>query len=198
MPPTESELQLSKESLRRIWVTSRLHAVSSSFLKRFSTEQFDLEVKYGQAWGAAGALQAKSPWREKPGPRGDKSGVEPSPAPPAALWDWVVVDEPALGLLRFLYRLPNNGLPRPQLLDVLAGLPGVRQLVEVSGDLEILVVAVVEDLKEAEDLRSRIQDHATGEPVRMDLISHENHQPARRTWIELARRQVERDREAAS
>ncbi len=107
----------------------------------------------------------------------------------------MVVDEPALGLLRLLLRLPNDGLPRPELLEALRGLPGIRQVLEVSSDREILAVGLARDLREAEDLRARVQDHAVGQSVRMDIISAESHRPAERTWVELARRQLELDRE---
>ncbi len=109
-------------------------------------------------------------------------------------WDWLLVDEAALGLLRVLYRLPNNGLPRPGLLEALSGIGGIRQIIEVSGDLEVLVVAIVEDLQEAQRLRARIQDHAIEQPVRMDLLNYESHEPARQTWIQLARRQLKLDK----
>jgi hypothetical protein len=178
---------------RFAWVAARLHSVSRPFFEEFTREQLGSPIQYEQAWKATGRLQAPSRWRGRQGrPRANPSSpTEARPAP--ALWDWVLVDEPALGLLRVLYRLPNDGLPRPALLEAVAALRGVRQIIEVANDREILAIALVENLEEADRLRARIQDHAIDQPVRMDLLSHETHEPARLTWIELARTQLRLD-----
>jgi len=109
---------------------------------------------------------------------------------------WIAADETALGLQRVLFRLPNDGLPRPALLAALETMPGIRQVIEVSSDREVIVVAVVRDLDEAGDLRALLEDHAPGQPVRMDLITVESHLPTRLTWIRLARHQLKLDRGA--
>ena len=192
-PPESPERRLGRETERArrfAWVAARLHGVSKPFFRDFTREQLGWELDYNKASKAASPLSARSSWRGKQGRPRTKPPPQGSPDTAPALWEWMLVDEPALALLRVLYRLPNDGLPRPELLEVLARLGGVRQIIEISGDLEVLVIAIVENLEEANHLRARIQDHAVGQPVRMDLLSHENHQPARQTWIGLARRQL--------
>lgn len=73
-------------------------------------------------------------------------------------------------------------------------MPGIRQVIEVSSDREVLAVALVRDLAEADDLRARVEDYAPGQPVRMDVVNWESHMPARRTWVDLACRELGLDR----
>jgi hypothetical protein len=190
--------RLSKASLRRVWIAAALHSVSESRFKKFTRTYFGAPTTYKQAWTAAGSLKEASPWRGAAGrPRGEDTESPPA-RPEPSLRAWLVVDEPALGLTRVLYRLGNDGLPRPDLVNALGELAGVRQVIEVGSDRELLIIGIVEDIAEARDLRARIEDHAVGQPVRMDLIEHEDHTPARATWIGLASRQIERDQERGS
>lgn len=185
-----AEIVASDEALRLAWVASHLHAVSQARFADFWEQQIGIALDWRKAWEASRGLQTESPWRDKRGRRPLKPESEQLESGEPALWEWMVADEPALGLLRVVYRLPNDGLPRDELREVLEELAGVRQVIELSSDREIIVVALTRDLEEAENLRAQIEDHAVGQSVRMDLVTRESHQPARRTWIELVRREL--------
>jgi len=182
----------SAAGLRYAWMAARVHDVSTSRFSEFAETELGVRLNWKRVWRAVEGVEERSRWRNK---KGAGSAAPPSPvAPPPIIRPWIVADETALGLQRVLFRLPNDGLPRPALLATLEEMPGIRQVIEVSSDRELIVVAVVRDLDEAADLRALIEDHAPGQPVRMDVIISESHVPARRTWIQLARDQLKLDR----
>jgi hypothetical protein len=187
--PAPPQAAVSPRAYRLAWVAARLHSVSKPHFARFTAERLRAELSWEQARLATRPLRERSSWRGRQGrpPANPMPGASPERP---VLREWLAVEEPEFGLLRVLYRLPNDGLPRPALLAALAGLPGMRQLREVEGDREVLAVALVEDMGGAAALRARIEDHAPGGAVRMDMVSYETHEPARRTWIELARAQL--------
>jgi hypothetical protein len=185
----------SAAALRYAWMAAHVHDVSTACFADFTETELGVRLNWKRAWRAVEGIEEQSRWR-------NKKGSEPATPSPGArtqapvMRPWIVTDETALGLQRVLFRLPNDGLPRPALLAALETLPGIRQLIEVSSDREVIVVAVVRDLDEARDLRALLEDHAPGQPVRMDLITVESHLPTRLTWIQLARHQLKLDRGA--
>jgi hypothetical protein len=132
-----------------------------------------------------GPIRAVSPFKAPRGRRGERRTKE---AP--ALKEWMLVEEPRLGLRKVLFRVANDGLPQPRLIEALRSLTGLAQIIETSYDREILAVAVVRTDGEARDLRSRVEELAPDRGVRMDLIETESHEPAARTWLEIARREA--------
>ena len=130
---------------------------------------------------AVGPVKAAEPLKGARGRRGDR---HPKEAP--LIREWLLVEEQALGILKVIYRLPNDGLPQDALCEQAGKLIGVRQIIETGSDRELIVIALVRDLIAARDLRARLEDLAPGRSVRMDLVEFEDQTPAVRTWRRLA------------
>ncbi len=172
--------------LRRAWVAARLNGVRTVDIPDW-TQRHDLPSASGSSFERAVApLRAISPSQRKRGrggggaPRHQRDGIR----------EWLLVDESVLGVRKVLYRLPNDGLPQPNLLNAIASLNGTRQVLEAGSDRELIVVALVRTEEEANDLRSRLEELAPGRSVKMDPVSDETWSAAPGTWIAVARSRV--------
>lgn len=168
-----------------VWIAAKLHEILDGDLPEWTGNRFEhaLDTKTLLATAKIRRPLART-GRPPQGPHPRRVTREP------AIFDWFWVDEPKLGLLRILFRLPNDGLPRPDLMDAMKELPGIRQVIETKTDREIIAIGLVRNLDEADHLRARIEEQAPDQSVRMDLVQEEDHLVARRTWLEIAQREA--------
>jgi hypothetical protein len=115
----------------------------------------------------------------------------PSPREAPAFWRTVHVDEPALGLGRHLLRVMPASVRESRGLErTLPTIPGVRQVLRLAASGEYLIVAIVRTGAELDELRARIQEHASG-VVGSTQVDFESHAGASRTWLNIARRELD-------
>lgn len=140
-------------------------------------------------------LRAASPFRvensqkQDRGPRGGRAAQDRSNG---AIWtDWARVEEVALGLRMVLVRVPNDGFPLEGVYEMLASMPGVRQVLETKEDREIIATALLRPGEDEEDLRARIAEHLPGRAIRLHVIGRATEEPAAATWLGLAKRELE-------
>ena len=107
-------------------------------------------------------------------------------ARPPALEDWLLVDEQRLGLEKSVVTIRGDGRGDADLVRRLAGIAGVRQVIELAHRRDLIVVAVTRDADERLRLRALISE-LTSRPVYWDEVLYETHAPARHTWARLAR-----------
>jgi hypothetical protein len=128
--------------------------------------------------------------RKRPGSAPRREGPTP------ALMDALRVDEKRLGLLTLLFELPNpRFVARPGLFEWLESQAGIKQVIELREDGDIVALGVVRTHEEAGHLKSLVQEQVAerGEEqgVRMRVIERESHAGAAGTWFQLAKRQAE-------
>ena len=180
-PRARTHQVATKDQLRRSWIAARLAGVGVQGVAAWCDSRGLPSASQSTFERAVGEIRAESPLKGK---RGRPGG--PHPTHPAALWDWLLVDEPSLGVRKMIYRLPNDGMPQAGLIAAVGGLSGVRQILETGSDRELIIVALVHTDEAAHDLRARLEDLAPGRSVKMDPVEHEDHQPAIATWEFLA------------
>ena len=172
----------SLEQLRRAWVAARLAEVGSKQIPAWCEEQGLPFASLSSFERAVGPIRAESPLK---GQRGRPGRRRAKKAP--VVRDWLLVDETALGVRKMIYRLPNDGMSQPGLIDAVQELEGVRQILETGSDRELIVIALLADDAGAHALRAEIERLAPERSVRMDAVEYEDHQPSVRTWRTLAR-----------
>ena len=165
------------------YIAGRMRGIPVADIPRWARDELGVALSARRIQAATAPIRATSPYKRRPG--------RPQASPPPRtqkpiIRDSLIVDERRLGLLRILFRLPNDGLPQPGLLAALDGLTGVRQILEVDATREILIVAVVRSFSEADDLRARLEELAPGRSVQRDLVSFESTAAAPATWRRLA------------
>lgn len=180
--------QLPKRLARFLWIASKLNGETGESLEAWCKQETGLEVQLKQVQELVKPLRPKTR-RGRP-PKQRKTRRRDADDREHAIVDWLLVDEARLELLVVLYRLPSDGMPRPDLYDVISELPGVRQVIETKRDRELLVIGLVRSLKEADALRSLLEEHAPEESVSLDLVQRETHLPAVQTWTWLAKREA--------
>ena len=183
-PYAGSEKQRSTpEQLRRTWVAARLNGVPTRLVQQWAHDN-DLHASsssgFERAVGPVRAVSELQGSRGRPGRRQQKER--------ALIRDWLLVNEESLGLVKMVYRLPNDGMPQAELLERLGTLIGVRQVIETGSDREVIVIALVRDSGAARLLRGQLEDLVPGRSVRMDTVEWEDHTAAGPTWTHLARR----------
>jgi len=100
------------------------------------------------------------------------------------LTKWLLVDEPELDLDVSVLRFEPTGDPR-ETFDTLAGISGVRQLIQVASTGEVIAVVVFDGARARRRLRAVIEEQIGVRP-RWDEVERETFAPARRTWRDLA------------
>ena len=173
----------SPDELRRSWIAARLSGVGVEDVPSWTKDQglpTASKTSFQRAVGPVRAGATQQSWPDASG----TGGHEERPL----LRDWLLVDEAQLGIKKVVYRIANDGLVQPELIAAIALLEGVRQVLETSSDRMLIIVALVCDDPGARDLRARIEELAPGRAVRMDDVTWEDHSPAARAWVEVARR----------
>jgi hypothetical protein len=165
------------------FVAARLHGIPFNGVPEWAETHLGLRFSKTRMQNALASVRLSSAHKKRPGPPGAASCVPEDPF----IEDSLVIDEQKLGVLRVLFRLPNDGLPQAQLLEDLEGLPGVRQILELDSTRDVLVVALAGSMSDADDLRARIQDFVPGRGVVRDIISFESHAAMPATWKRLAK-----------
>jgi hypothetical protein len=110
--------------------------------------------------------------------------------------DWLLIDGDALGLETVLITFPASGGDRSELINALSTVEGICQLVQGEATGTIVAVAVVRDRAERQDLRARVRDLTT-DAFTFEPVLSETHEPAKRTWRALARREANAEGQAA-
>jgi hypothetical protein len=72
----------------------------------------------------------------------------------------------------------------------LEALPGIRHVVQVHGEHDIVALATVRNLRELDALEARVQELVEGRGVRVRRIARESQQAAKQTFLELAKREA--------
>lgn len=146
-----------------------------------------------------GPVRARNPHKDPRGPQPVEDEKRPrrsTKSEPAIWTDWLRIDEAALGLQKYLLRIPNDGMPLPDLIAFLEELPGVTQLIETAEDREIIAVVIQRSAEEADDLQAVVQEHAPTRSVRLHRIRRESDAPIVATWLDLAARELDHGRRA--
>ena len=175
MSPAQPDLNLAA------YVAARLEGVPARRHGEYFAERLGIAVSGQQAERAARPVRSSSPWkgqRGRPGARRAKSVP--------ALEDWLLVDEQRLGLEKSVVTIRGDGRGDADLVRRLAGIAGVRQVIELAHRRDLSVVAVTRDADERLRLRALISE-LTSRPVYWDEVLYETHAPARHTWARLAR-----------
>src|SRR4051794_1453912 len=123
MPRTDQRQQPDTAALRRAWVAARLSGIGTQRVPEWAAENGLPTTSKTGFERAVGPVRATAPGlgqRGRPGRRRSRKEVP-------QIRDWLLVDESALGLKKMIYRLPNDGLPQPQVLNALRSTNGVRQ-----------------------------------------------------------------------
>lgn len=146
--------------------------------------QLGLRISGRGARRAAEGYLVQSPHKNAPGP----TSVTPQRRRRRrrALRPWLLVNEHALGLETALVRFPGSGQRQDHLRRALERLPGVRHVIELQRDRELLAVVVFSGVAERLALQAQLEEIAE---VRIwDDISYETLEPSVRTWIDRAKR----------
>lgn len=190
-PQSRSNGGLNDQTTRVAYIAARAHGVRVDDVPAWVADHLGIKITRRQIQDAVGPIRAESAHKQRRGRKGVPRLVKREPI----LHEGLVVDEAKLGLRRVLFRLANEGWPQPALLQDLEGLAGVRQVLEVDSTRELIIVALVVSLEDADDLRAQIEERAPGRPVRRDFISYESTAAAAATWLRLAQRTIEASRE---
>jgi hypothetical protein len=173
-----------RRALRRAFIAARLEGKKFDEVPAWVQQHLGLETSKSRVQAAVGAVRQKSPHKASPGPPPAQRAAAPAPL----IRESFVVDEPALGIGRVLFRITNDGRPQGSLLRALEKVEGVRQIIELDSTLDILVVALVTSQQESDDLRARLRDLAGDRGVERETISFESFAPMQATWRRLAER----------
>jgi hypothetical protein len=102
------------------------------------------------------------------------------------LEEWLIVDEPRLGLERWLVVVEGTGRSPAPLASALGRVTGVRQVIETGARRDLYVVVLCRGTERRHAVRARIEE-LTDQPIYWDEILSETHDPAAATWAWLAR-----------
>jgi hypothetical protein len=154
----------------------------------------------GVGLGAA-ALHAAGKRRRHPAPRKAPRGPKPRPgdepaeaSPPTedrAFRDWLMVEEHKLGLDTALVRLEGDERPPTELLENLARIPGVRQVIDLAQRRDVLIVVIFNGRHDRQRLRGQLEE--LDRNMLWEDIEHESWWPAMDTWKSLAQRAAEEE-----
>lgn len=105
---------------------------------------------------------------------------------------WLLIDEPRLDLDVALLRFAGDGRRQSGLVETLASLAGLRQVIEIAGTFDVLAIAVFDGRIERRHLQARVQEITGLDPAWFD-VERETWAPSRATWSGLAVRAAEQD-----
>lgn len=102
-----------------------------------------------------------------------------------SLAKWMLISEGDLDLDVSLLRFDPKGRSPEEILEVLEGISGIRQILRLGTSGEVLAVAVFDGARARRELRAVIQERLGMRP-RWDEVESETFAPATRTWRDLA------------
>ena len=117
----------------------------------------------------------------------EKAGRDAADAARDSLAKWVLVSEGDLDLDVSLLRFEPGVRPPEEIVEVLRGISGIRQILQLGTSGEVLAVAVFDGARARRELRAVIQERLGIRP-RWDEVESETFAPATRTWRDLARK----------
>ena len=109
-----------------------------------------------------------------------------------ALRKWLLIDEPRLDLDVAVLRFEGCGHRQQGLVETLNEMPGLRQILELSGSFEVLAVAIFDGRVARGDLKARVQEATGLDPAWFD-IERESWAPSTATWAALAQRAADKE-----
>jgi hypothetical protein len=117
----------------------------------------------------------------------EKAGRVAADAVRSSLAKWMLVSEGDLDLDVSLLRFEPGGRAPEEIVEVLKGISGIRQVLQLGTSGEVLAVAVFDGARARRELRAMIQERLGTRP-RWDEVESETFAPAARTWRDLARK----------
>lgn len=117
----------------------------------------------------------------------EKAGRVAADAAGASLTKWVLVSEGDLDLDVSLLRFEVGRRSPEEIVEVLRGISGIRQILQLGTSGEVLAVALFDGARARRELRAVIQERLGMRP-RWDEVESETFAPAGRTWRDLARK----------
>lgn len=191
-----STVPLGERARRLAWIALRFSGEPEARFGEFTRQTLGRELDLEEAHEAIRTVRPRSRRtgrkpKANPVRRREPKAVDRVPA----LVDWLLVDESKLDLIPLMFDLPNAApwRPRPDLVDQVAGIVGITQVLEVGDDRDVHAFGVARSEQEADQLLARLQDlvlgRGSGEGVRMRKTRRRVDLPAR-TWVELARREL--------
>jgi hypothetical protein len=121
----------------------------------------------------------------------EKAGRVAADAAGDSLAKWVLVSEGDFDLDLSLLRFEPGGRSPEEIVEILRGISGIRQILQLGSSGEVLAVAVFDGARARRELRAMIQERLGIRP-QWDEVESETFVPAIRTWRDLARK-VARD-----
>jgi hypothetical protein len=180
--------------LQFAWIAAKFQGLPDKGLPDFLQHQVGTTpVKEDTFDAALDEVRVTSNKKDRRGPA--PSGATKPPAANPSVWtDWLRVDEGRLGLKRSIIRIPNDGLPATDLIEKLRNMPGIRQVMVTKEDREILAVAIYRKEEEADDIRAKVEEHASPDfRVRMHELVIDTDEPTPLTWLEIAKHEAEEE-----
>jgi hypothetical protein len=193
--PVKPQAPIDERLVRYAWVAARLSGVATSKggFEEWSERCFGRRLTDDHVRAYVTPL---TPPTRKGRPRKHAGEAPKREGPTPALREWLAVDEQRLELLSVMFELPNRDfVPRSELFERLEKLPGIKQVIEIKEDGDIVALGLVRNMSEADDLKALVQEEVAGQGVRMRLIARESHAAAPATWLELTKRQAARGAE---
>lgn len=178
------------------WIALRFAGLPGRSVPEFFRDNFGVDVSEDTVVRAVKPVRAASELKQPRGPRPQPASLSPGDdAEAPAIWtDWLRVDEQRLGVRKVLIRVPNDGFELPGVVEALATIPGIRQVIETREMREIFAVALVASEEGEEDLRAQVQEHVPGRSVSVSAIRRESDAGTAPTWLALANAAAEEER----
>jgi hypothetical protein len=184
-PPVGTVPQRQSRTALFAYVAGRLAGISLAEQPGFFEAQLGVKIGRDGAEGAAARRRHPQPGKRKRGPIAS-APQSPVQAEDAALFDWLLVEEHKLGLDTALIRFPGVGKRQGELLGALSKVRGVRQILELSRERDIIAVVVFDGRDDRMRLRTELEEFAVA--MVWEDIESETHRPAITAWKHLAQR----------
>lgn len=166
------------------YIAGRLAGVCVTDQARFYEVELRVRIGRDGAEHAAGLRRHPQPGKRARGP----APAQPQPVvrpEDAALREWLLVEEHKLDLDSAMIRFPGSGRRQSDLLRGLDGVHGVRQVIELSEQRDVLAIVIFDGRDDRRRLRAELEELAWS--MIWEDIESESHDPATATWKHLAR-----------
>jgi len=160
----------------------------ASIPERTQTEHLKRVRGINMSGAVARQVGAQRSWRHPSKLPTGQSGKKPERRD-EVLRNWLLVDEPALGLRRALVRFPGEGARQADLIATLRRFRGVRQIFETRERRDVYAV-VLHRPEEEETMVTALEGFGR---CYWNGISLEEHEPAIESWASFLRRSADRE-----
>lgn len=144
-------------------------------------DRWGLAIRQDGATRAASLRKQQSPTKVAPGRRPAR---RQTPRLDPVFREWLLIDEPRLGLELALLTFPGDGRRQTDLLEALRQTAGVRQIIETARKRDVVAIVLFAGPRERRDLRARLEE--ISHQIIWDDVISETHEPAPHTWRALA------------